>query len=41
MLQDVRISSRITNKGTMNAYSVQVRYFIDEAGAPFEIATSP
>ena len=37
---DVTITSRITNKGTMNAYSVQVRYYIDEAGGPFDIGTS-
>ena len=39
MLQDVRITARISNKGTMNAYNVKVRYFIDIPGAPFELAT--
>jgi len=24
----------------MNAYNVQVRYYIDEAGSPFDIATT-
>ena len=37
--QNVTIAAKITNKGTMNAYNVQVRYFIDEPGNPFEIAT--
>ena len=36
--QDVTITAKITNKGTMNAYNVQVKYFIDEQ-TPFEIAT--
>lgn len=40
IFQDVKISSRITNKGTMNAYNVQVKYYIDEAGIPFDIATA-
>ncbi|MEM7828181.1 MAG: CARDB domain-containing protein, partial [Candidatus Aenigmatarchaeota archaeon] len=39
IFKDVRITSKITNKGTMNAYNVQVKYYIDEAGRPFEIAT--
>ncbi len=39
MQQDVTLTAKITNKGTMNAYNVQVRYFIDEPGAPFEIGT--
>jgi flagellar hook assembly protein FlgD/Tol biopolymer transport system component len=39
ILQDVQFSAQITNKGTMNAYNVQVMYFIDDPGAPFEIAT--
>ncbi|MBI5075032.1 MAG: PD40 domain-containing protein [Nitrospirae bacterium] len=40
IFKDVKITSKITNKGTMNAYNVQIRYFIDEAGAPLEIGTS-
>jgi large repetitive protein len=40
IFQDVKITSKITNKGTMNAYNVQVRYYIDESGDPFDIATS-
>ncbi len=39
MLQDVTITAKITNKGTMNAYNVQVKYFIDNAGAPYDIST--
>jgi len=38
ILQDVKITSKITNKGTSNAYNVQLRYYIDDA-APFDIAT--
>jgi flagellar hook assembly protein FlgD len=37
--QDVTITSQITNKGTMNAYIVQVKYYIDDPTTPFEIAT--
>lgn len=37
--QNVAITSKITNRGTMNAYNVQVKYYLDEPGAPFEIAT--
>ncbi len=40
IFKDLKITSKITNKGTMNAYAVQIRYFIDEAGAPFEIGMS-
>ena len=40
IFQDVKIASKITNKGTMNAYNVQVKYYIDEAGIPFDIATA-
>ena len=40
IFKDVKITSKITNKGTMNAYNVQIMYFIDEAGAPLEIGTS-
>ncbi|MHB8883063.1 MAG: CARDB domain-containing protein, partial [Thermodesulfovibrionales bacterium] len=38
--QDVTISSKISNKGRQNAYSVHVRYYIDLPGAPLEIATT-
>ena len=38
--QDVEISSSITNNGTVNAYNVQLRYFIDDSTeGPFDIAT--
>jgi len=40
IFKDVKITSKITNKGTMNAYNVQVKYYIDEGGIPFDIATS-
>lgn len=40
MLRDVKITAKISNKGTMNAYNVQVRYYIDDVGGPFDIATS-
>ena len=40
IFKDVKITSKITNKGTMNAYNVKIKYFIDEAGTPFDIATS-
>ena len=39
IFKDVKITSKITNKGTMNAYNVQVKYYIDENGSPFDIAT--
>ncbi len=39
MFQDVTITAQITNKGTMNAYNVQVHYYIDDPVSPFEIAT--
>jgi hypothetical protein len=39
IFQDVKITSRITNKGTMNANNLQVRYYIDEAGNALDIAT--
>jgi subtilase family serine protease len=37
--EDVRILATITNKGTMNAYNIQVRYYLDDAGGPMDIAT--
>ncbi len=39
LFQDLKITSRITNNGTMNAYNVQVKYFIDDQVSPFDIAT--
>ncbi len=39
MLQNVVITAKITNKGTMNAYNVQVKYYIDDPVNPLEIAT--
>ncbi len=40
MLKEVQITARITNKGTTDAYNVQVKYYIDDPGGPFDIATS-
>jgi subtilase family serine protease len=40
LFQDVTITAKITNKGTMNAYNAQVKYFIDDPMNPFAIATS-
>jgi Tol biopolymer transport system component/flagellar hook assembly protein FlgD/fibronectin type 3 domain-containing protein len=39
MYQDVKVTARIRNKGTMNAYNVQVRYFTDAAGGAVDIGT--
>ncbi len=39
IFEDVTISSKITNKGTMNAYNVQLKYYIDGPGEAFDIAT--
>jgi len=39
MSQDVKVTAKITNKGTMNAYNVQVKYYLDITGAPFDIST--
>ncbi len=39
MFEDVTISSKITNNGTMNVYNLQVKYFIDNAEGPVDIAT--
>jgi subtilase family serine protease len=40
MFQDVKIISKITNKGTMNAYNVQLKYSIDDPNGVFDIATA-
>jgi Tol biopolymer transport system component/flagellar hook assembly protein FlgD/subtilase family serine protease/fibronectin type 3 domain-containing protein len=37
--QDMRIGAKVVNKGTSDAFNVQIQFFIDEGGAPFEIAT--
>jgi len=37
--KDIKIAARVINKGTSNAYNAQIRFFIDESGAPYEIAT--
>ena len=37
--QDVTITAKITNKGTMSAYNVQVKYFIDDPSSPYELGT--
>ncbi|NOY63808.1 MAG: hypothetical protein GXO97_00165, partial [Nitrospirae bacterium] len=39
MFDNVTITSKITNRGTTDAYNVQLRYFIDDPDAPYEIAT--
>ncbi|KAF0220892.1 MAG: fibronectin I domain-containing [Geobacteraceae bacterium] len=39
VFQEMRITAKVSNRGTSDAYNVQVRFFIDEPGAPFEIAT--
>ncbi len=39
MAQDVTMAAKITNKGTMNAYNVQVKYFIGDLAGAFEVAT--
>lgn len=36
---DVTISAKISNKGTMNAYNVPVRFSIDDAGVTIDLAT--
>lgn len=38
--REVRIGSKVSNSGTMNAYNIQVKYFIDENGNSLEIGTS-
>lgn len=40
IFKDVRITSKIENHGTMNAYNVHVRYYIDQPGEPFEVAAA-
>ena len=40
MLKEVQITASIRNKGTTDAYNVQVKYYIDDPGGPFDIATS-
>ena len=37
--QEMRISAKISNRGTMNAYNVPVRFYIDDPSAPQDIAT--
>ncbi len=39
LFQDLKITAKITNNGTMNVYNVQVKYSIDDPVAPFEIAS--
>jgi flagellar hook assembly protein FlgD len=40
IFQDVTITSPVSNKGTMNAYNVQLKYYIDDPKGEFDIATS-
>jgi hypothetical protein len=39
LLSDVRITARVTNRGTSHAYNVPLRYFIDEVGNRLDLAT--
>ncbi len=39
MFQDVTITSTVRNNGTVDAFNVQLKYFIDETEGPFDIAT--
>lgn len=39
MSQDVEVTAKITNKGTMTAYNVQVKYYIEDTVVPFNIGT--
>ncbi|MGD9161216.1 MAG: CARDB domain-containing protein, partial [Desulfobacteraceae bacterium] len=39
LMQDIFITSHIRNNGTMNAYDVLLRYYIDDPGQPVEIAS--
>ena len=39
IFKDVRITSMISNKGTMNAYNVQVKYSIEDPQGSFDIGT--
>ncbi len=38
--KEVAITARISNKGTRNAYNVQVKYYIDEVSGKIDIATA-
>jgi len=40
IFNDVKITSKVTNKGTMNAYNVQLKYYIDDPQGAFDIATA-
>ncbi|WP_054692802.1 CARDB domain-containing protein [Geotalea toluenoxydans] len=37
--QSIKITAKVSNRGTSDAFQVPVRIFIDEQGVPFEIAT--
>ncbi|MEA5113120.1 MAG: CARDB domain-containing protein [Geobacteraceae bacterium] len=39
IFKEVRLTARVANRGTSNAYNVQLRFFIDLPGAPYEVAT--
>lgn len=39
MYQEVRLSAKVSNKGTMTAYNVPVRFYLEDPAAPLEIAT--
>jgi len=39
MGKEVKITLKVTNSGTSDAYNVPIRVFIDQQGAPLEIAT--
>lgn len=40
LTRDVKLTARIANRGRQDAYNVHVRYYIDEPGAPFDLATA-
>ena len=40
IFSDVTISEKIRNKGTLNAYNVQVKYYIDDPQSPIDIGTT-
>lgn len=37
--KDVKVTVKVANSGTSDAYSVPVRFFIDQPGAPLDVAT--
>lgn len=39
LLQEMKITATVANQGTVDASNLPLRFFIDEPGAPFDIAT--